>query len=78
MSFEDYLFLPVSFNGVALTPLFFQEKLSYIRQLCFFLHFFQQNGMLLQQAVRLLPPTPMLTGVAYDDFEVAVDGRRVS
>jgi len=30
------------------------------------------------EAVRLLPPTPMLTGVAYDDFEVAVDGRKYS
>lgn len=27
------------------------------------------------EALRLLPPTPTLTGVAYDDFEVALDGR---
>ena len=27
------------------------------------------------EALRLLPPTPTLTGVAYDDFEVPVDGR---
>ena len=27
------------------------------------------------EALRLLPPTPTLTGVAYDDVEVPVDGR---
>ena len=85
MSFKDYLFLPVFFLflwGISYTIVFVSIK-SYltIDPLCVSSCSFRrlsthQTGCLFSQAIRLLPPTPMLTGVAYDDFEVAVDGRR--